>query len=99
GGWRNKPTAITKVCDVKNVCRDLGRPRRVKAFSDGITYEAEQILKKNVLGGTGTRASYGCPAAGKTGTVDDFTDAWFVGWTPTPTTTGTTGAEPPPPPP
>ena len=33
-------------------------------------------------GGTGTAAQIGCPAAGKTGTTDDFTDAWFVGYTP-----------------
>jgi penicillin-binding protein 1A len=36
----------------------------------------------NVEKGTGTKAQIGCPAAGKTGTVDDFTDAWFVGYTP-----------------
>ena len=41
-----------------------------------------KILEKNVQAGTGTKAQIGCPAAGKTGTVDDFTDAWFVGYTP-----------------
>ena len=35
-----------------------------------------------MLGGTGTAAQIGCPAAGKTGTTDDFNDAWFVGYTP-----------------
>ena len=34
------------------------------------------------VGGTGTKANIGCPAAGKTGTTDEFTDAWFVGFTP-----------------
>ena len=33
--------------------------------------------------GTGTRAYFGRPAAGKTGTTDDHTDAWFCGYTPT----------------
>ena len=47
-----------------------------------MTYEATQILEKNVQAGTGTKAQIGCPAAGKTGTVDNFTDAWFVGFTP-----------------
>ena len=37
---------------------------------------------KNVQAGTGTAAQIGCPAAGKTGTVDNYTDAWFVGFTP-----------------
>ncbi len=42
-----------------------------------------RILEQNVLAGTGTRAYFGRPAAGKTGTTDDFTDAWFCGYTPT----------------
>ena len=49
-------------------------------------YEATKILEQNVQGGTGTAAQIGCPAAGKTGTTDDFTDAWFVGFTPNLTT-------------
>jgi penicillin-binding protein 1A len=40
------------------------------------------VLEKNVQAGTGTAANYGCPAAGKTGTTDQFVDAWFVGYTP-----------------
>ena len=42
-----------------------------------------EVLEKNVIGGTGTRARLPRqPAAGKTGTSSDFTDAWFVGYTP-----------------
>lgn len=42
-----------------------------------------QVLEKNVVGGTGTKARLPAqPAAGKTGTSSDFTDAWFVGYTP-----------------
>src|SRR3712207_901396 len=33
--------------------------------------------------GTGTRAYFGRPSAGKTGTTDDHADAWFCGYTPT----------------
>jgi penicillin-binding protein 1A len=36
----------------------------------------------NVEGGTGGKAQIGCPAAGKTGTTDKHSDAWFVGFTP-----------------
>lgn len=82
GGWRNKPIAIKKVVFPDGKSDDTGKPKRVKVFSDGVTYEATKILKANIQGGTGTRAAIGCPAAGKTGTVDDFTDAWFDGFTP-----------------
>jgi penicillin-binding protein 1A len=82
GGWRMKPIAITEVTFPDGHRDNLGKPRRHRAFTDGVTYEATQILEKNVQSGTGTRAQIGCPAAGKTGTVDDFTDAWFVGFTP-----------------
>jgi penicillin-binding protein 1A len=85
GGWRNKVTAVTKVCFPKRLggfdCH-TERAHRHKAFQDGVTAEATKILEQNVQSGTGVRAQIGCPAAGKTGTVDDFTDAWFVGYTP-----------------
>ena len=43
-----------------------------------------QVLQANVTSGTGTRAKIanGQPAAGKTGTTNDSTDVWFVGYTP-----------------
>ncbi|HEY6760919.1 MAG TPA: transglycosylase domain-containing protein [Baekduia sp.] len=84
-GWRNKVTAVRKVCFPKKLggfdCH-TEKAHRHKAFEDGVTAEATKILKENVQSGTGVRAQFGCPAAGKTGTVDDFTDAWFVGYTP-----------------
>ena len=47
-----------------------------------MAYTVTRVLEKNVQGGTGTSANIGCPAAGKTGTTDNFADAWFVGYTP-----------------
>jgi penicillin-binding protein 1A len=82
GGWRVRPVAIRKVTFPDHHVENLGRVRRHRAFTAAQTYEVTKILEKNVQAGTGTKAQIGCPAAGKTGTVDDFTDAWFVGYTP-----------------
>lgn len=41
-----------------------------------------KMMQKVVTNGTGTRANFGRPAAGKTGTSQNFRDAWFIGFTP-----------------
>lgn len=81
-GIRNKPIAIQRVVFPGGRAEDLGKPRRVRAFPDGMAAEAQKILEENVQSGTGTAAGFGCPAAGKTGTTSDYKDAWFVGFTP-----------------
>ncbi len=82
GGIRNRPKAILEVEFPDGKSEELGKPKRKRVFSDGIAYEVTKILEQNVQRGTGTKAQIGCPAAGKTGTTDDFNDAWFVGYTP-----------------
>jgi penicillin-binding protein 1A len=82
GGMRNKPIAIKRVRFPDGDVEQLGKPKRERVFSDAVAYEVTKILKMNVLSGTGTRANIGCPTAGKTGTTDNFNDAWFDGYTP-----------------
>src|SRR5256885_7201523 len=82
GGYRNKPIAIRKVVFPDGKSEDLGKPKRTKMFSDAVTYEATKILRQNMQSGTATGAAISCPAAAKTGTTDDFTDAWLDGFTP-----------------
>jgi penicillin-binding protein 1A len=82
GGIRNTPTAITKVEFPNGDTDEPEEGERRRVFSDGVAYEVTDILKGVVTGGTGTAANIGCPQAGKTGTTDDYTDAWFVGYTP-----------------
>jgi penicillin-binding protein 1A len=82
GGYRVRPIAVTKVTFPDGHSEMPFHERRIKVFTDGQAYEATKILKANIEGGTGVAAQIGCPAAGKTGTTNDFTDAWFDGYTP-----------------
>src|SRR5215203_4473963 len=92
GGYRLRPTAITKIVfpdgrvEKGDTLPPRFRVRKTRIFEDGVAAEATQILEQNIIGGTGTHATIGCPAAGKTGTTDFNTDAWFVGFTPRHTT-------------
>ena len=85
GGVYSEPTAIRKVV-LPNGKEDTkagwGSPKRTRVIPDGVAWKVTQILEDNVSYGTGVRASFGRPAAGKTGTTDKHADAWFVGYTP-----------------
>ena len=59
-----------------------GVPKRHRAISEGTAAIVTRILEQNVQSGTGTRAAFGRPAAGKTGTNEEHADAWFAGYTP-----------------
>jgi penicillin-binding protein 1A len=82
GGDHIPPTIISKVVLPDGKTRYFGDPAKTNVFSQGEAYAATQVLKTVIQYGTGTAANYGCPAAGKTGTTNDYTDAWFVGYTP-----------------
>jgi penicillin-binding protein 1A len=82
GGIHHKPIAITKVEFPDGKTDDLGKVQGNRVMTDGQAYEVTKVLKQNIQSGTGVNANYGCPAAGKTGTTDNFTDAWFVGFEP-----------------
>jgi penicillin-binding protein 1A len=83
GGVRHKPIAIRKVKFADGKSDNFTSDKGKRVMTDGQAYEITKILEKNVQGGTGTKAQViGCPAAGKTGTTDNFNDAWFDGYTP-----------------
>ena len=80
-GFYHEPYFIDRVLDRRGdvVFEHVSEGRRV--FSIETAHLAADILKDNVLGGTGTAARVpGHDVAGKTGTAQNFSNAWFVGF-------------------
>ena len=77
----NEPRAVLRVADGKRVDRNEPVERPVfDANNDAIL---TSMLENVIRNGTGTRAALADrPAAGKTGTTENYGDAWFVGYTP-----------------
>jgi penicillin-binding protein 1A len=87
GGIHHDPVSIRRVEFPGGRVERPGRkpPRRV--ISEAVAYEVTRLLHDNITEGTGTAAYTGCPGqAGKTGTTDRETDAWFAGYQPNLTT-------------
>jgi 1A family penicillin-binding protein len=53
-----------------------------QAIDPGVAYTINDVLQDVVRKGTGRHAQFGRPLAGKTGTTEEYHDAWFVGYTP-----------------
>lgn len=75
-------TSITKIVDSQGQTIFEYTPVGEQAISHSVAYAATSIMKGVITSGTATRANIGRPAAGKTGTTQDYRDAWFVGFTP-----------------
>jgi len=85
GGVYAEPMAIRRVVLADGTVdteSGWGKPKRRRAISEGAAAVITRILEQNVQYGTGTRAAFGRPAAGKTGTNEEHKDAWFAGYTP-----------------
>ncbi|MDX6438942.1 MAG: hypothetical protein QOF45_1525 [Gaiellaceae bacterium] len=84
GGIYSEPMAIRKVVlpDGEDTSAGWGKPKRKRVISDGVADTVTRILEQNIRYGTGVAAYYGQPAAGKTGTTEEWSDAWFCGYTP-----------------
>ena len=82
GGVRSAPVAILKVTDRHGKVLEDPVPLRRSVLTPEVAYLMTDLLKGVMLRGTGTAANIGIPAAGKTGTADDYRNAWFIGFTP-----------------
>jgi penicillin-binding protein 1A len=92
GGIYSEPMAIRRVVlpdGTVDTDAGWGKPARRRAVADWVADEVTKVLEDNMTQGTGTGASIflNRPAAGKTGTTDRHTDAWFCGYTPALSTT------------
>lgn len=81
-GIYRAPKLVSEVKDETGKVLEGGRSEGVQAIDQRVADTANKILEKVITSGTGRRANIGRPAAGKTGTAEDFRNAWFVGHTP-----------------
>ncbi len=81
-----KPVYITKIVDRRGEVIFQEIPERKEVLSEQTAYIMTSLLETVLDHGTGSSARYPYgfrrPGAGKTGTTDKHTDAWFVGYTP-----------------
>jgi membrane carboxypeptidase/penicillin-binding protein len=79
------PRLITRVEDLKGTSIYEAGERHTHAINPTTAYLMSSMLADVISSGTGSAAraaGFKLPAAGKTGTTDNYADAWFVGYTP-----------------
>lgn len=81
-GVYTKPTAIVKVVDRKGKTIYEHTPETKQVLSERTATLLTDMLEDVITKGTGKAANINRPAAGKTGTTDNYQDAWFAGYTP-----------------
>ena len=84
-GIRNDALYVLKVEDKTGTVLEKNAPRPVEVLSEETASVMTSMLQSVVDHGTGYPArarGFFNPAAGKTGTMDNYWDAWFVGYTP-----------------
>jgi len=82
-GVRMRPYAIAKVSDREGNVLEENRPEPKEAIRADTAFVMTNLLRGVVQRGTAAKAAaLNWPLGGKTGTTDDYTDAWFVGFDP-----------------
>lgn len=85
-GLHMQPYYVEKITDSTGAVVYQHSDPGVQVLDQGVALEAVDILKGVLTVGTGRHYPISVPAAGKTGTQDENTNAWFVGFTPNLTT-------------
>ncbi len=85
GGLVPAASLITRVEDVDGQVLFTAQPNTHRAVSESTAFLMSNMLADVVNSGTAwsaRRVGFSLPAAGKTGTTNDYRDAWFIGYTP-----------------
>jgi penicillin-binding protein 1A len=83
-GIRVEPHLIRRVLDRDGATLEEWERTTYKVMNEYVALTMVSMMRGVVTGGTATAAnSLPIPVAGKTGTVNDHTDVWFIGYTPT----------------
>ena len=82
-GVRMRPYPILKVSDREGNVLEENRPEPKEAIRADTAFVMTNLLRGVVQRGTAAKAAaLNWPVGGKTGTTDDYTDAWFIGFDP-----------------
>lgn len=87
GGYKVQPYAVKRITDqMGQVLFERSEPARKKVISDELAMEMNEMLQSVVNEGTGsaikTMYKLNGEYAGKTGTAQNYSDGWFIGYTP-----------------
>ncbi len=83
GGLRCAPRFATGAMDSSKDPIDIARPPQCEqVLAKGVADTVTSVLAGVPINGTGTNAAIGRPSAGKTGTTDEYSAAWYIGFTP-----------------
>lgn len=81
-GTKMKPISVKYITDSKGRILESNEPQGEQAVSPQTAFLITTMMQDVINYGTGWRIkALGRPAAGKTGTTNDYRDAWFVGYT------------------
>jgi penicillin-binding protein 1A len=79
GGRHVNPVPVISITDAQGRLFWQVNPKPQQVIEPEVASAADGILQQAVLYGTGTAANIGRPQIGKTGTAQEYRDAWFVG--------------------